>query len=316
MARELFNSPEKRWIREHFWLPALLDFKTRSQFDLPFKYLTFAGPEGRDVEFFCKTHSVFALQNISVWEKNDENAKALISKFGLELRVKQGEAFDLSSTDREASFFPYSAINLDFTNGFFNLKKNRISPHKLELIQNIVEHQQHHASNFLLLLAFNTSPDVDTATGKSFVHKMAFDVATRFGSTRALFNLTRNSNKTYDKVLSDLLPAAVITVGGEHTFDTRCLGKAVYRPYGVRKSAMLCLVFEFVYDNPPLSQSSFFRAQRMEDTTRKRQEESLALELIDVNQTRRIKRKGISISKHARARYRKLFPSTSSKSIL
>jgi hypothetical protein len=286
-------------------LPRLQSFKARFPAELPFKYLTFAGPEGRDIEFFTSGHQIFSIQNVSVWEKSDENAKALGAKFGRELRIKQGEAFTLSSAPREVDFFPYSVINLDFTSGFFNLRKNRISPHNFELIQNLVRNQQKHACNFVLFLAFNVAPDVDGVQGQAFVHKMAFDIATRFGATKALFNLTRNAKGTYDDILSDLVPTAIIRLGGEHAFDTTCVGKAVYRPYGIRKSSMLCLSFEFWYDNPALSQSTHLVAQRMEEIISKRQQESLAVELVDINELRRPAGRGVS--KSARARHRRLF---------
>lgn len=305
MARELFNSPEKKWVRENFWLPLVRSFKVRFSAEVAFKYLTFAGPEGRDIEFLTKTHEIFSIENIRVWEKSDDNAKALGLKFAPELGIKQGEAFTLSSSDREAGLFPYAVINLDFTNGFFNLRTGRMSPHKFELIENLARNQQKHACSFVLLLAFNVAPDADTIHGQAFVHKMAFDVATRFGSTQALFNLTRDPKRLYYGVLSDLVPTAIIRLGGEHAFDTTCVGKAVYRPYGLRKSTMLCLSFEFSYDNPPLSQSAYFVSQRMEETIAKRQQESLAVELIDVNEHRRPTGQGVS--KSARARYRKLF---------
>jgi hypothetical protein len=163
-------------------------------------------------------------------------------------------------------------------------------------------------------LAFNVAPDVDSVQGLAFVHKMAFDIATRFGATKSLFNLTRNAKKKYDDVLSDLVPTAIIRVGGEHAFDTTCVGKAVYRPYGIRKSAMLCLSFELWYDNPPLSQSANFLAQRMEQIITTRQQESLTVKLIDVNERR--KPTGRAVSKGARARYRRLFPSEKRRSQL
>ena len=159
--------------------------------------------------------------------------------------------------------------------------------------------------SFLLFLAFNVAPDADNAQGQAFVHKLAFDIATRFGATKALFNLTRNPKSRYGSILGDLVPTAIVKIGGDQAFDTSCVGKAVYRPYGLRKSTMLCLAFEFWYDNPALSQSAYFIARRMEETITKRQEESLGVELIDVNIRRRGSQRGVL--RGARARYRQLF---------
>jgi len=294
MARELFNSPEKKWIREHFWLPRLLDFKARFPPDIRFRYLTFAGPEGRDIEFFTQEHSVFAIGDIRVWERSTRSASLIRQKFGLELQIKEGEAFTLSSSvaEQQAPFFPYSVVNLDFTDGFFNVRARRAEPHKFEIIENIIRCQQKHASGFLLLLAFNVAPDVDNAEGQVFVHKMALDIATRYGATKALFNLTRGAKQNYPDVLGDLVPAAVIRAGGEHSFDTQCTGKAVYRPYGRRRSTMLCLSFEFQYDNPPLSQSRHFVSQRMEEVIAKRQAESFKVVVTQVNERRKPVGKG------------------------
>jgi hypothetical protein len=306
MARELFNSPEKKWIREHFWLPRLLDFKARLPPDIRFRYLTFAGPEGRDIECFTQGHRVFAIRDIRVWERSTESASLLRQKFGPELQIKEGEAFTLSSSfgEQQAPLFPYAVINLDFSDGFFNVRTRRAEPHKFEVIENIIRSQQRHACGFLLLLAFNVAPDVDNAEGQVFVHKMALDIATRYGATKALFNLTRGAKQNYSEVLGDLVPAAVIRAGGEHAFDTVCTGKAVYRPYGRRKSTMLCLSFEFLYDNPPLSQSRHFVSQRMEEVIGKRQEESLLVKVILVNERRKPRR--IVVPKRTRAKYRTL----------
>jgi len=68
---------------------------------------------------------------------------------------------------------------------------------------------------------------------------------------------------------------------------------------------MLCLSFEFQYDNPPLSQSHHFVSQRMEEVIAKRQEESLKVALTPVNERRKPARKGIA--KSARTKSRKLF---------
>lgn len=312
MARELFNSPEKKWVRENFWLPALLDFKRRFSPDAKFNYLTFAGPEGRDIEFFTREKAVFSIPDIRVWERSDRAASQLGQKFGPELQIKCGEAFTLSSAEKEASSFPFAVINLDFTDGFFNLRTRKALPDKFETIENIARHQQKHACEFLLLLAFNAAPDVDSDKGQPFVHRMALDIATRYGATKALFNLTRGAKNNYCDVLSDLVPAAIVRVGAEHAFDTICSGKAIYRPYGRRKSTMLCFSFEFQYDDPPLSQSRYFVQRRMEDLIEKRQQESLKVEAIHVNE--RLKIPGKSVSKRTRARYRKLFPAPTSPS--
>ena len=306
MARELFNSPEKKWVRENFWLPGLLDFKKRFPPDLRFKYLTFAGPEGRDIEFFTRENPVFSIPDIRVWERSDHAAAQLSQKFGPELQIKSGDAFTLSSAEKEAASFPFAVINLDFTDGFFNLRARRALPYKFEIIENIACHQQKHACGFLLLLAFNAAPDVDSVNGQLFVHRMALDLATRYGETKALFNLTRGAKNNYCEVLGDLVPAAIVRMGAEHAFDTACTGKAIYRPYGRRKSTMLCFSFEFQYDDPPLSQSRFFVQRRMEDLIEKRQHESLKVEAIHVNERRKPTGKGVS--KRTRARYRKLFP--------
>jgi hypothetical protein len=65
MSRTLFNSPQKKWVRQFFWLPAIEDFKASSNREL--KYLTFAGPEGYDIDFFVQD-GIFKLENIRVWE--------------------------------------------------------------------------------------------------------------------------------------------------------------------------------------------------------------------------------------------------------
>jgi hypothetical protein len=67
MKRTLYNSPQKKWMRQHFWLPAIEDFKLEVNQDL--RYLTFAGPEGFDIEFFT-ARQVFKRENIRVWERS------------------------------------------------------------------------------------------------------------------------------------------------------------------------------------------------------------------------------------------------------
>ena len=130
MARELFNSPEKKWVREHFWLPSLLSFKARFPPDTRFRYLTFAGPEGRDIEFFTQEHRVFAIADIRVWEKSDGAASKLGQKFGPELQVKPGEAFTLSSAEKRYHSSPMRSLTLTSPMGslmFERAAQNRIS---------------------------------------------------------------------------------------------------------------------------------------------------------------------------------------------
>src|ERR1044071_10065109 len=111
MKRTLYNSPQKKWMRQHFWLPAIEDFKLEVNQDL--RYLTFAGPEGFDIEFFT-ARQVFKRENIRVWERSADAARALQEKFGVDFQVKIGEAFTLSRAPQERQFFPHSVINLDF----------------------------------------------------------------------------------------------------------------------------------------------------------------------------------------------------------
>ena len=292
MPRTLFNSPQKRWIREFFWLPVIEDFRTRTNQEL--KYLTFAGPEGHDIDFFTKG-DVFRLENVRVWEKSADAARALQAKYGLAFQVKIGEAFDLSKARDERQYFPHSIINLDFTNGAFQLSRARHIPHKFELVSNIMDAQREHTQSFMLLLAFAAAPDVDTDHGKAFVQKVAFDLATRFGHTEPLFNLTRDPKRTYPQTLAAVIPCAVIRLGTEHYYDTQCLGKALYFPYNTKRTAMLCFTFQLIYDNPPLSETNLQSSRRMDEIVLRRQQESLRVSLQNVNNLIRLsKTKGRS----------------------
>jgi hypothetical protein len=287
MARTLFNSPQKKWLRQYFWLPAIADFKAALNQDLT--YLTFAGPEGYDIDFFTQGN-VFKAENIRVWERSEDAARALQAKYGLAFQVKIGEAFDLSRAKDERRYFPRSVINLDFTNGAFQLSRPRHVPHKFELISNIIDAQREHTESFILLLAFAATADVDSDHGKAFVHKTAFDLATRFGYTEPLFNLTRDPDRTYPQTLGAVIPCAVIRLGGEHFYDTRCLGKALYFPYSVKRTGMICFVFQLTYDNPALSETTLHISTRMNQIVLRRQEESLALPTADVNKAVRTRR--------------------------
>jgi len=280
MPRELFNSPQKQWVREHFWLPAILEFKARAAGQL--KYLTFAGPKAFDVDFFTGKQ-IFNIENVRVWEMDHTAAAALKLKYGANFQVVVGQAFDLVKSAGERASFPHSVINLDFTNGAFHLKRPWYIPPKFELIDRVVSAQMECAESFLLLIAFAATHDVDNEYGKGFVQKLAFDIATRFGHTEPLFNLTRDAASWYPQILVSVVPCAVIRLGGEHSYDSRCIGKALYYPYGSKKTGMVCLMFSFTYDNPALSETSHQTSKRMDALIVKRQEESLGLPLTDVN---------------------------------
>jgi hypothetical protein len=286
MHRELFNSPEKQWIREKFWLPAIIHFKSRVATDL--KYLTFAGPKGFDIEFFTQ-RSIFAIGNVRVWEVNHNTATELKQKYGPGFNIVVGQAFDLAKSPQERSNFPHNVINLDFTNGAFHLKKPWHIPPKFELIEKVILAQRDCTESFLLLSAFAATSDVDSDFGKAFVHKLAFDIATRFGHTEPLFNLTRDAVKSYPQVLASIIPCAIIRVGGEQLYDVQCVGKALYFPYNSRKTAMVCFTFLFTYDYPALSETSHQSSKRMDSVVLKRQEESLRVPLSEVNKLLRTK---------------------------
>jgi hypothetical protein len=287
MPQTLFNSPQKKWLRQFFWLPAMQTFKIASDKEL--KYLTFAGPEAFDIEFFTK-RDIFKLNNIRVWERSADSMRTLQAKYGLGFQVKLGEAFDLSKAKDERQAFPHSVINLDFTNGAFQLVRPRYTPNKFELISNIIAAQQEHTESFLLLLAFAATADVDTDYGKMFVQKTAFDIGTRFGFTEPLFNLTRDPERTYPQTLASIIPCAVIRLGGEYSYDTQCLGKALYFPYGKRRTAMLCFNFHLAYESPALSETSLQIRTRMDELVVRRQKESLNLPLQNVNKLMRASR--------------------------
>jgi hypothetical protein len=289
MPRELFNSPEKQWIREEFWLPAIVDFKSRVATEL--KYLTFAGPKAFDVDFFTKKN-IFLIGNVRVWEMNHNTATELKQKYGPGFNVVVGQASELARSAQERPNFPHTVINLDFTNGAFHLKKPWHVPPKFELIEKIILAQGECTESFLLLAAFAATADVDSDFGKAFVHKLAFDIATRFGHTEPLFNLTREPVKSYPQVLASIIPCAVIRLGGEQLYDTSCVGKALYFPYNSRKTAIVCFSFILTYDNPALSETLHQSSKRMDEVVLKRQEESLRVPLLEVNKLLRPKTVG------------------------
>src|SRR5260370_30059307 len=237
MERTLFNSPQKRWLRQFFWLRAIERFKAHRIEEL--KYLTFAGPKGFDIDFFTE-REIFKIENVRVWEKSSDAARALQEKYGVAFKVKTGDAFDLSTAREERQYFPHAVINLDFTNGAFQVPRPRYMPPKFELINNIIAAQREHTESFLLLIAFGAAPDIDTEHGRAFVQKTAFDLATRCGYTEPLFNLTRAPAKTYAETLAAVIPCGLIRLGGEHFYDTECLGKSLYFPYNKKRSSMPC----------------------------------------------------------------------------
>jgi|SRR5208337_432338 len=282
MVRQPFNSPEKRWVRERLWLPQLRAFKAQTTGDL--KYLTFAGPEGHDIELFCLKRNLIRLDRVHVWERSSSAAGSLRTKYGPTLAVKEGEAFTLVKAKDERPRFPFHVINLDYTEGAFNLQDTRWTPTKFETLENVVAIQRECASKFLLFLAVAAAGDVDSELGRTFVQKAAFDLATRLGRTAPLFILTRNLSREYPAVLADVVPCAVIRIGGEKCFDASCIGKAVYRPFGSRKTVILSFVFSFEYAHPPLSQSFHQIITAMDRIIETRQRNSFSVPLVDVNE--------------------------------
>lgn len=281
MARQLFNSPEKQWIRRRLWLPALRAFRAASSTDI--KYLTFAGPEGHDIELFTRTNRLIRVEDIRVWENDPHVANLLTKKYGPTLQIKQGDAFDLCQASKERGYFPFHVINLDYTSGLFHLEKPRWLPKKLQTAQEIIKSQRDHATSFLLFFAIAATADVDTELGKLFVHKAAFDLAKRLGRTEPLFNLTRDVPSTYPDTLAAVTPCILIRIGAENGFDTRCRGKAVYRPYRSRRTTILSFVLSFDYDQPALTLSSHQNATLLDQSIDQRQHEACELRLVDVN---------------------------------
>jgi hypothetical protein len=285
MQRQLFNSPEKKWMRRHLWLPAVKQLQTRLLGDI--KYLTFAGPSGHDIDFFCRQRKLIKLENVRVWEKSIEYGALLSKKYGAQLRIKQGEAFDLCRSNDERKLFPYDLINLDFTSGAFYIEKPRRIPQKFEILEYVISNQRDFASSCSLFFAVAAAADVDNDSGKLFLHKTALDLATRLGKPRPLFNLTRNLRRKYPEILADIIPCAVIRIGGDWNFDVECTGKATYRPLRSRRTTILSFTFVLTYDFPALSQSSYRTISRMDEIIEKRQQDSLLVPLVDVNKKAR-----------------------------
>lgn len=278
---ELFNSPEKQWLRRRIWLPALRQHRDRTLGDL--HYLTLAGPEGHDIDLFCNKSKLIKMEHVRVWESSADAARTLSRKYGPPLKIKQGEAFDLCRAQDERRLFPYDVVNLDFTSGAFNVQHARRLPQKVEVIENIIKNQEECASSFLLFVAFAGGADVDTDLGRLFVHKAAYDVATRLGHTEPLFNLTRNMPRAYPSILAAVLPCIFIRGAGEGNFDGACLSKSVYRPGRSRRTVIVSFVFSMTYDYPALSQSFHHSITRMDGIISERQRESLSVSVIDIN---------------------------------
>jgi hypothetical protein len=263
------------------WLPTLRDFHSRFLGEI--KYLTFAGPQGHDLELFAIQQKLIRIENIRIWENAPDVAKRLVQKYGPALKIKQGEAFDLCKAKNEKSFFPFHLVNLDYTSGAFHVDQPRRLPTKLETVQMIINNQEEHATSFLLFLAVAAKADVDNDLGRLFVQKAAFDLAKRLGKTEPLFDLTRDLAKTYPETLATIVPCIVIRMGGEHHFDTHCIGKAVYRPYRSAKTTILSFVFNLEYENVPLTLSSHQSMKLFDESIEDRQRKACALQLIDVN---------------------------------
>jgi hypothetical protein len=263
------------------WLPTLKAF--RSKFSGEIKYLTFAGPQGHDLELFAIQQKLIRIENIRIWENSPDVAQRLVQKYGPTLNIKQGEAFDLCKAKNEKSFFPFHVVNLDYTSGAFYVDQPRQLPTKLETVQVIINNQEEHATSFLLFLAVAAKADVDSDFGRLFVQKAAFDLAKRLGKTEPLFNLTRDLAKTYSETLATIVPCIVIRMGGEHHFDTQCIGKAVYRPYRSTKTTILSFVFSLEYDHVALTLSNHQNMKLFDASIEDRQREACALQLIDVN---------------------------------
>lgn len=281
MPRQLFNSPEKQWVRQKLWLPAFEAF--RPQISGEPRYLTFAGPQGHDLELFVTQRNLIRLQNVRVWENSPDAISRLTEKYGPTLNVKQGEAFDLCKAKAERGFFPFQIINLDYTSGAFHVDQPRWLPTKFETIQTIINHQREHATSFLLFLAVAAQSDVDGELGRLLVQKAAFDLAKRLGRTEPLFNLTKNQKGTYPETLATIIPCIVIRMGSEHHFDTRCTGKVVYRPYRSTKTTIVSFVFTFQYDQVALTLSNHQNLTFFDASIEERQREACSLKVIDVN---------------------------------
>jgi branched-subunit amino acid transport protein AzlD len=208
----------------------------------------------------------------------------LKAKYGPTLDVKVGEAFDLVKARDERPRFPFHVINLDYTEGAFNMRETRWTPIKFETLERVAAIQRECAATFLMFMAVAAADDADSETGRAFVQKAAFDLATRLGRTAPLFILTRNQPREYPAVLADVIPCAIIRIGGEKCFDVSCVAKALYRPFNSRKTVILSFIFSFEFVNPPLSQSFHHVITSMDGTIERRQRDSFSVRVVDVNE--------------------------------
>lgn len=247
--------------------------------------MTFAGPQGHDIELFTQASGLIRIENVRVWENSPETAKRLGEKYGstLATNIKQGDAFALCRANSEKKFFPFHVINLDYTSGAFHVDSPRWLPTKLDTLQSLIASQKEHATSFLLLFAVAATADVDSEMGKGFIHKAAFDLAKRLGKPEALFNLTRDLEGTYPQILATVIPCVIVRMGCEHSFDTRCVGKAVYRPYRSRRTVILSFVFDFQFERVPLTLSELQCLSASDGNIEGRQREACTVPLVDVN---------------------------------
>jgi hypothetical protein len=271
-----FNTPEKRFVREH-WYDIASKRKITNAVSFV-NYCTFPGKECLDVlrlKDLLKTTNVgYDKDSLTVIEKNIETltdirnklpgAKSYSGNFedlvrdawNNRLTVPQVAQDQVRPPETPYAYFPYDVINLDYTGAGFKHRGNEASA-EMSAIDHLFELQAFARKSFSLYLTFVSNKGADDAEGKNALNTCLVQCLKKPQNRNFLesFKKIYPKEKTpyfdsmqYHDFLMVSVPIAIINYGFRKSFIVNCRKRFVYVGTG-NAMKMVSFIFDCDFSN-------------------------------------------------------------------
>ncbi|VVB86447.1 Uncharacterised protein [uncultured archaeon] len=267
---EIFNTPQKRYIRHEIW--AKYAIKRKEKDDLDFiKYLTFPALGCYDVKILNdlelletkEIEGITTYGSVGFCEK-DPHKFALIQQKLPGARYCQGTYEDIVGACgeelpiRAQRWFPFDVINLDFTSPLFSSDRNKIT----NAIKRTFNIQKLKSKSFTLFLTLPALRSADTEDGKNRLDDILKNNLAKPNMEefkRIFFEkypFIDINNRIYEQLeyiefLLISIPKMIVSMGTRENFDIICNERFSYigDHYDGRKNGtyMVKFVFECEY---------------------------------------------------------------------
>lgn len=278
----VFNTPQKKYIRNYVWAPYAAKRKEQNGQD-HIKYLTFTAVECYDIQVLknkglldvVEADGLLHYKSVAFCEK-DIQKHALIKQKLPHARDYAGSFEQMIGANgneipmKVQQWFPFDVINLDFTSPMFSSEKSVVS----KAIRRIFELQKLKQSSLSFFLTLPAKKDVDVETGKqlldknlkmNFANERMSEFKSEFISKYPDIDIDSNiyEQVDYTDYLLFSIPKMIISMGFNEHFDVKCSERYSYIGDHYDGNANSTQMVKFVFECEYVGESLGFNPLEM-----------------------------------------------------